>query len=57
MMEEYNTHTQTHTCAKHIDILLLTIFLASMSAPAARSELTMPALPLSAAKMRAVILF
>ena len=46
MVEEYNTHTQTHTCAKHIDILLLTLFFASIAAPAPRSNLTMPVWPI-----------
>ena len=57
MMKEYNTHThsQIHTCAKHMDILLLTLLLASMSAPAARSKLTMSALPSMTACMRAVL--
>ena len=58
MMEEYNTHTHTqiHTCAKHIDILLLTISFTSMSAPETRSDLKVSASPLEAAKMRAVLL-
>ena len=52
-MQEYNTNTHTHV---HINILLLTVDFASMEAPASSSTLTVSALPLMAAHMRAVIL-
>ena len=57
-MQEYNTHTNTQTDTHvHMDILLLTLFFASMEAPASRSTLTVSALPLLAANRSEVILF
>ena len=55
MMEEYNTHTHTHTHV-HMDILLLTLFFASVEAPAFSDNLTASAWPFHAANMSAVIL-
>ena len=40
-MEEYNTHTNTQTNTHvHMDSLVLTLFFASMEAPASSSNLT-----------------
>ena len=43
-MQEYNTHTNAH-----MDILLLTLFFASIEAPASSNTLTVSEWPLAAA--------
>ena len=49
MMEVYNTHTYVN-----MDILLLTLFFASIKAPASSSNLTTSEWPLEAAMIRGV---
>ena len=59
MIQEYNAHAHTHTHTHthvHMDILLLTLSPASIAAPASISNLTVSALPFSAANMTAVLL-
>ena len=54
MMQEYSTHKHTNTPV-HIDILVLTPSFASVEAPASSNNLTISALPVLAAQMRAVL--